>query len=303
MRHKFLIIASLLCLFFTPFAAVQAASTKTGNAVYVSKDEIVSGNLYAAGQTVTIDGTISGDLMAVAQTITVNGQVEGDIIGLAQNITINGNVGGNVRIAGSGLTINSTVARNVNAVGANVILGPDSRVGWDAYLIGETAEARGIIDGSLSGRIGQALIAGKIGKDLNLTVGNNDHGLTITTDAVINGDVNYTAKTVGTISAQANIAGKINQHQPANPTSNWFMIWLWQELFLIFSTIVVGLVLIFARKDMTAQILTDLAASPLKLLGIGLIILLILPPLAFVLLFTIIGIPLALILAAGWLKS
>jgi cytoskeletal protein CcmA (bactofilin family) len=300
MKRKFFIITLLLFLIFAPLAAVKAASTKTGNAVYVSKDEIISGNLFAAGQTVTVDGTISGDLITAAQTINVNGQIEGDIIGVAQNIIINGNVGGNVRVAGGNLTINGAVTRNVNALGANIILGPDSRIGWDASLIGETAEIRGIIDGGLNGQVGQVLVAGKIGKDLNLTILNNNHGLTVTSEAVINGDLNYTAKTAANIDTQANIGGKVNQRQPV-ASNNQLAAWLWQKLFIIFSTLLVGLALILTRKNVVTKILTDLSAQPLKLFWPGLIILLILPPLAFVLLFTIIGLPLAVIIATIWL--
>ena len=200
-----------LALFLLPFTAVKAASTKAGDNIYVSKDEIVNGNLYAAGQSITIDGNISGDLIAAAQTINVNGRIEGDIIAASQSITINGEVGGNVRVAGNSLSINGTVARNVNAFGADVIFGANSRIGWDAYVAGANLESRGTIDGSLSGWAGKALITGNIGKDLNLKLANSNAVLTIEPGAVINGNVTYTAKNPAQISNKAEIHGQVNQ--------------------------------------------------------------------------------------------
>jgi cytoskeletal protein CcmA (bactofilin family) len=289
----------LLCL--APFTVARAASTKTGNSVYVSKSEIINGNLFAAGQTVTVDGTVSGDLITAAQTINVNGQIGGDIIGVAQNIIINGNVGGNIRIAGSSLTINGSAARNVDAAGANIVLGPNSRIGWDVDIAGETAEVRGTIDGGVNAQVGQAVIAGKIGKDLNLALTNANHNLTVTSDAIINGDLNYTSRTIAAVDAQASIAGKIRQAAPVDQSTGWFILWVWKELFIIFATMVVGLVLIFITKNITQQILTNLSAAPLRVFLPGLIILFVLPPIALVLLFTIIGIPLSLLIITIWL--
>ena len=300
MFKKFFKFGLLFLLCLTPLAVARAASTKTGNAVYVSKNEIINGNLFAAGQTVTVDGTVSGDLITAAQTIDVNGQIGGDIIGVAQNIIINGNVGGNIRIAGSSLTINGSAARNVDAAGANIVLGPNSRVGWDVDIAGETTEVRGTIDGGVNAQVGQAVIAGKIGKDLNLTLTNANHNLTVTSEAIINGDLNYTSRTIAAVDAQANIAGKIRQAPPVDQSASWFILWVWKELFIIFSTMAVGLVLISITKNITQQILTHLSAAPLRVFLPGLIILFVLPPIALVLLFTIIGIPLALLIAVIW---
>jgi len=295
----------LLCLafFLSPLAAAKAASTQAGDTVYVAKDEIVSGNLYAAGQTITVDGTISGDLIAAAQTININGRVEGDIIAFTQDLTINGEVGGNVRVAGSSLTINGTVARNVNAFGADIIFGSNSRVGWDVYLAGANVETRGTIDGNLSGWANKTLITGKIGKDVNLKLSSGGQGLVIEPGAIVNGDVIYASQTAAQISDQASIAGKTQQQTPPAKNINWWLLWLWEKLFAIFSALVVGLVLIFIGKNITPKILNKIEKEPVKMILPGLIIMFVLPPAAVALMFTIIGIPLALIISAWWLVA
>jgi len=291
-----------LALLLIPFFALKAAGIKTGETVYIPKEEIVSGNLYVAGQSITIDGTIGGDLIAASQAITVNGRVEGDIIALSQDITVNGEVGGNIRIAGNTLTINGTVARNLNAFGANIVLGAESRIGWDAYIVGSNLSARGIIDGGLSGSAGQALITGKIGKNIDLKLnGGTAQKLTVASGAIINGDINYTSKLAASISPGASIAGNVQQKTPEIKVNDHFWPWLWGRLFAIFAAIAVGLVMTTIGKKCIYKVISLIEEKPVKSLLPGLLITFVLPPVALVLMFTVIGIPLALILGAVWL--
>jgi cytoskeletal protein CcmA (bactofilin family) len=265
----------------------------------------VNGNLYAAGQTVTIDGTVSGDLMAVAQTINVNGRVDGDIIAAGQNITVNGEVGGNIRVAGNAINLNGPVSRNVNAFGASVVLGNNSKIGWDALLMAATTEVRGEITGNLSGAAGQILIVGKIGKDVNLNLdkGNSGQKIIIASGATIGGNLSYTAKNAAQIDPKATIGGSTEQKTPTAPEKNLLAGWLWKKLLGIFSAIVVGLFLVFILTKVTPKILKGIEENPGKIMLRGFIIMFILPLVALLLIFTVIGLPLALIIGAWWLVA
>jgi len=303
MKNRGLRLLLLAIFLLLPLAAIKAADGRTGANIYVAKDDIISGNYYAAGETITIDGTIGGDLIVAGQTINVNGLVEGDIIAAGQNISINGPVGGNVRVAGNSITINNTVARNVNAFGANIVLGGNSRIGWDVYAAGAAMEMRGVIDGRLNGYAGQAVLAGKIGKDvdLNLSGKGTDSRLDVASSAMINGDLNYTSANAASVAAQASIAGQTEHKTPVTRSTNWLLVWLWAKLFSIFSVLVVGLVLIFGLKNFSNKVLSTLEENPVKNILPGLIGMLIVPPIAIIFAATVIGLPLALILAALWL--
>lgn len=305
MKAKTIKIALFLALILLPLGAAKALDTKTGNAIYVAKDEIVSGNLYAAGNTITIDGTVSGDLITAAQTITVNGRIDGDVIAAAQNININGEVGGNVRVAGNSISLNGTVARNVNAFGSNVVIGSAAKIGWDIYAAGSSLEMRGLVEGSFSGQAAQALVSGKVGKDvdLKLAAGGLNQELIISPETVINGDLTYTSKNAAKISEKSSIAGQVEQTLPTAKETNWLLAWVWAKLFSIFAAIVIGLVLVFLLKNLTPKILEKIDEKPIKMLVPGLVLMFIIPPIALVLCFTLIGIPLALILMAWWLVA
>jgi len=282
MKLKVQKILIFLALILFPLGSAKAMDTKTGDSIYISKDEIISGNLYAAGNTISVEGLISGDLIAVAQTVNVNGRVEGDIIVAAQNITINGEVGGNIRVAGEIININGSVVRNVNAFGADVIFGKDSKIGWDAYVASSNLEARGDIEGGISGKAEQALISGKIVKDVNLTLYNENN-------------------TPITITESAQLDGKINQEFSKPNNVSWLAVWAWAKVYAIFCSLIVGLVLIYLTRNTTKKILKHIEDEPKKTLGPGAVILFIFPLITLFLLFTVIGIPLALIILALWL--
>ena len=302
MKRLSLKITLLLALLILPTGAIYASSLEAGNNVYITKDQIISGNLLATGDTITVDGVINGDLISAAKTINVNGRIDGDIISVAQNINVNGEVGGNIRVAANSLNFNGTVSRNISVMANDLVMGPNSNISWDALIMAVNAEIRGNIDGSLNGRIVQGLIAGKIGKNVDLTLTNgNKQSLVVSSDASIGGDLNYTSDISANISDKASIGGKTNQKNAPVEKINWLQIYLLANLFSIFSSLVVGLVLIFIGKNISNKILAKMEKAPTKLIVPGIILSLILPPIALLLLFTIIGIPLAMIVIVWWL--
>jgi len=302
MKRLSLKITLLLALLILPVGIVHASGLEAGNNVYVTKDQIISGNFFATGDTITIDGTINGDLISAAKTINVNGHIDGDIIAIAQSVNVNGDVGGNVRVVTNSLNLNGSVGRNVSAASNDIIMGPNSNIGWDALILAVNTEIRGNITGSLNGRIVQGLIAGKIGKNVDLTLANSSkQSLIVSPETVIGGDFNYTSNNTANISDKASITGKTTQKNLPAKNINWLQIYLWANLFSIFSALVVGLVIIFIGKNISSKILAKMEKNPSKLILPGIVLSLILPPIALLLLFTIIGIPLAIITIAWWL--
>ncbi len=291
-------ILLILAAILIPLWGLKAAADKNG-LVLVSTDEIITGNLIAAGENVLIDGTISGDLITASQSLTVNGRVEGDIIAIAQNIDINGEVGGNIRVAGNNVNINSVITRNLNAFGSNVMISNNTRVGWDAILGGANVVVKGNINGFLDLYAQEASLNGKIGKNARIKIYNTNQNssLNITKEAAINGDLDYSANTKASIDSQATISGQTNyryleikKHEKTWPN------WAWSRLFAFLSTIIIGLVLVFILPKNSAAIIKLISSKPGKAVITGGIITLATPLLLLLLTMTIIGFPLALII-------
>lgn len=314
-KAKILIFSFLALLLILPIS-VSAFTAKSGDIVYVGKDETVDGNLFAAGSSITVDGKVTGDVICAGQTININGTVEGDVICAGQTIGINGPVNGNVRAAGNTININSAVARNVMAFGAAIIVGSEGSVGWDMLTGGATGEIRGKIGRGLSGGLASAVISGEIGGDVNLQIDDRiqkekrgigvseKSKLNITDTAIIGGNVSYTAANEASVAEGASIAGEITKNAPKirkDIDNNFKALWGLFGLYSIFSALVIGLVLISLWRDeikkMTDKMMDKTGAS----IGWGIVIMILTPILAILLLITLIGIPLAFLLMLFWI--
>ncbi len=298
MKKKLLKILIFLIIIAFPIAALKAAGTNASQAVFISKSDVVSGNLFAVGDTITVDGVITGDLIAAARSITVNGRVEGDIIVAAQNINIAGDVGGNVRVVGNSIIINNVIARNLNAFGSDVVVGDGARIGWDALIGASSSQVKGVINGSLNVYGRDSIISGKVGKNVIIKIYNESQSqnIIIAKEAIINGDLNYTAQNKANITEGADIAGQINYQIPVVKEKNNATTWAWGRLFSILSIMVIGLIFVFILPQQTKKIVLNIKQRPGKIILIGAITLLTIPPLAILLALSIIGIPLAIAL-------
>jgi cytoskeletal protein CcmA (bactofilin family) len=305
MNIKPLKIIIFLALIAWPLSGLRAAETNNGQAVFIEENEVISGNLFAAGDTITVNGVISGDLIVAAKSVTVNGRVEGDVIAAAQTININGEIGGNIRVIGNAVNINGSVARNINAFGSEIVISEKARIGWDVLIIAANSQVDGVINGALNTYCKQSVISGKVGKNITIKAydDNQTQSIIITESAIINGDLNYTSKNKANIKAGAEISGQTNYKLPEVKEKNNIAIWAWGRLFSILSMILIGLIFVFIIPKTTQKFIVDMKTKTGKLLLIGAITFFITPPVAIVLMLTIIGIPLAASLMAIWVAG
>ena len=310
MKKSRLIIFSFFALLLVVPMTVSAYSVKTDDIIYVGEDEVIEGNLYAAGSSITVDGTVTGDIICGAQTVNINGTIEGDVICAAQTININGPINGNVRAAGNTVNINSTVARNVMAVGASIIVGNNAVIGWGMLTAGATAEIRGKIGRNLHGALASAVITGEIGGDVKLQI--DDHAkkdkkdasnLKISDSAIIGGGVFYTAANEAKIASGASIIGDLTHNLPKIKTSknNLKALWGMLKIYSLFSSLVLGLVIIYLWRDETKKIVDSMLKKTDVSIGWGAVVMFLTPIIATLLLITLIGIPLAGILILVWI--
>lgn len=302
------ILAASFLLLLLPLM-VSAYAVKTGDSIYVPKGETIEGNLYAAGSNLTIEGKVAGDVICAGQSINLSGEVAGDVICAGQSFDIRGQIGGNLRLIGESINFSGQVARNAMILGATIVTAASSTIGWDLLALGDSFQLRGDIGRDLSGLAGKAVLAGKIGKNVNLNLGPknaNQPILTIAGTAKISGDVNYTADKDAVIETGAAINGKTTRNLPPVVVKkpNFFNFsWWWGNLIAVFSALIIGLVLISFWRESIIKV-TDLMLNKAGAsLAWGLLVLLLTPIIAIILLVTIIGIPLSLILTAVWLIS
>lgn len=301
------ILAACFILLFLPLTA-SAYSFKKGDSVYVGKDEVIEGNLYAAVSSLTIEGKVTGDVICAGQTINITGEVAGDVICAGQSVNISGNIGGNARLAGQTINFNGRAERNAMIAGASIITSASSSIGWDLLILGNSFELMGNIGRDLYGSAAKVNLAGQIGKNVDLNFEWQKNGpanhLVIAGTAKVNGQVKYKSSKDAAIDSEAGIKGEIIHNFPdqaARKSDFNKLAWWWGKLISVFSALVIGLVLISFWREQIIKI-TDLMLNKTgPALGWGILALLLTPLIVIILLITIIGLPLAFILLALWL--
>jgi hypothetical protein len=307
-KHLLIILFLALAWFIMP-SAVSAYEVKTSDNIFINQGEEIQGNLYAAGNTISVDGTVKGDLICGAQTLNVNGKIEGDIICGAQTININGEVGGSIRTAGNTININNKVGRGIQALGASINVGKNASVGSDMFLAGASGLIQGKIGGDLHGAGASIIIDGEIAKNVRLRLDegtgnkNNSEGpLKITDNAKIGGSVTYTSALAGSISNKATIANGAYHNLPKinHAKQMSFVAWFWKMLYSVFSALVIGLVLISLWPKQILSITENMLSKAGSSIGWGTIVLLLSPIVCLLLALTFIGLPLAFLIVIIW---
>jgi cytoskeletal protein CcmA (bactofilin family) len=287
-----------------PAAPAYALERQSGDTATVPVGATVDDDLFISGRSVRIDGRVRGDVYAFAKTITVTGVIDGDLFAAGAQVVVDGQVQGNVRAAGATLQVNGTVGQNVLGAGQLLQLGSGGHVAGNLIGAGETVSLAGDVNGTVTGT-GQSFdLQGTIGKKAELTL----DSLTLGPRAHIGGTLTYYADHEVTIPPERVTGGvtfvpvqrehSAPEHVPAgqrfNALGNFFsLIWL-------AGCALIGLVLLRLFPRFAAEFLGVLETRPLPSLGLGVLALIGTIPIAIVMAVTIIGLPVALLLGAGY---
>ncbi len=306
MKRFHLFVASglaALALVLVPSVAL-GFSLKSGDNVTVAKGETHRGSLYAAGQNITIDGDVDGDVWCAGNTITVNGSVRGDVLCAGQTVTINGPVEGNVRVAAQTVGINGTVGRNVSVASQTFTLGSSARVTGEVATLSQVGTINGSVGRDLYGAMESLTLAAAIEGSVDAHVDN----LNVTSTGRVNGDLNYTSAKTASV-GDDRVGGNINRHeppkeqQPKDSPRDEFLGWVAGAVYWMLASLVIALLLIWLLPRAVRTVTGIMANRPGPSIGWGVVVMFVVPLAAFVLLFTLVGIPLALLAFGAWLLA
>lgn len=300
MIAKRLSILSVVVLFAVSIIAIfssiaGAHNFKTGDNVTVAASETIDNTLFTAGKTIDIAGTINGDVFCAGQNVTVSATVNGDVICAGQTVRVSGEVSGDIRIAAQTINVNGVVEGNATIAGQTFTLESDSSIAGDVTL--------GATDAVINGSIGRDVAVGGADIILNSSIGRNIKGniesIKLNSEASVGGFIEYESFNEITLAEGAEVSGDITRITPAEQDTSFAFAWGWFLYVLIASFFAVTvLVLLFpgVYRDVTNQAKNSLWKSIL----IGAVASFVVPVFLVLLLFTFVGIPLAIVLGLLW---
>lgn len=299
----------ILSLAFAPTGDIQA---EVEESVFLAKDEVIDDAYYikAAGA-LELEGTVLGDVLVAGGNVYINGRVEGDVMAAGGNVKISGSVGGDVRAAGGSIEISGEVGGNVLAFGGSVVLSDESQIKGGVTVFAGSVELRGAIERNTRVGAGALVVAGELGDKLRAWVGDDKDGrFVVYPSAIIEGQVFYTSNKEVEIKEGADIRGGIEREAPKEknkfekPDNFWAIIgvgWLVARLVSFLALLIVGLVFLAMAPRVFREVREKMVDRPGASIGWGLVWLILTPIVSFIVMLTIIGLPLAGIALAMYL--
>jgi hypothetical protein len=298
-----------LTLFISLFVFVPSAQAKViikeDSSIVIEKSEVITDDLYLAGDTVDILGTVNGDVYVGAGVVNFSGQITGDLVIGAGQVTINGQIGDDLIIGAGNVNITDST------IGDGLIVGAGSvTINDQSKINGSLIAGTGMLDNQASVLRNLMVGAGKLKH--NASVGGEAYlggeELNLGPNTIINGDLKYASEkelqlddlavVKGEMLRQDPRSGKWDDKQlPADLSKGWGQAKYGFKIVSFFSSLIVGLALLWLFKKPTMAIAENIKSKFISSLGWGFILLLLTFPALTLLAITVVGFPLAAILS------
>ncbi|MCC6301656.1 MAG: polymer-forming cytoskeletal protein [Gammaproteobacteria bacterium] len=278
-------LSPLLFALLLPLAAAYADDRRTVMAGDFDDD------IYLAGEDVTVNARVDGDVIAAGGHVLIENSVDGDVAAAGGQVVVDAQVGDDVRAAGGRVSLNSRILGDAIAAGGHVSLAKTALVGGRAWLAGGTVEVEGGVAGELRAAGGEVILAGTVDGDARVYA----KSLKVLPGARITGRLDYYGPTGASIAPEAMI-GAFAHHplgDSASPDEGDGRSFALMFYFILGITGIV-LYLIFPRFALGAM--RTLGTRPGASLMLGLAALFALPPIALLLMMTLVGFLMGLLL-------
>lgn len=311
-----LIATCLLMLTLSFWSPANSTLVRAGEEATVAEDETVAEDLALFAASACVDGYVESDVIALARTINVPGIINQDLMGGAETVEITGQVGDDMRVGARFLDVRGQVGDDLIAFCQRLTLGEDGRVGGEVRAWCQKATFNGDVDGNLRAGCELAEIQGHVGGNLSVHARRIDlagavdgdvelkaESITLLPGCIIAGNLKYTSANQIEMQEGARVLGQTEWQKPEVEVTvpkrkgieglGTFITFL--KLAMLVAQIAVGLILIGISRKQVALMANTLTGHPWKSLGVGFVFLFCVPIVSLILLFTIIGLPLAIL--------
>lgn len=277
------------------WAGGDAADARQRVEYAMGADRIVS------GPTATVGVAVQGDLLLAGGQVVVGNATGGDLVAAGGDVLVDGATGQDLYAAGGRVALGGAVGRNARVVAGTVDVGNHARIAGNATIAGGQVAILGAVQGDLAVAGGRVYLDGPVAGNVDAAAGEIELG----PDARITGGLRYRSASPLRRDPGAVVQGAIVRVavEPAVPRPERIaarvaavVLAIWTlGLMVLAASVVGGMPRFFARLAQTAR------TRPFASLLLGFVALVAVPPATALLFATGIGLPLGLVLGAGYL--
>ena len=298
-RYRAVTFVALLFA-LAPLLAAIAPSVVTTDLFIVDEDAPINEDVYVAATSGRVEGVIDGDLVITAGDLSISGIVTGNVLALTSGtvrVEQGGVVEGSVRTVSPQVEIDGEIGRDLFVTGLATGIGASGVVGRDVIVFGGTLTIAGVVGRDVRGRLLNADVSGTIGRDIDLAV----QRLVVDSGASVEGDVLYRSTNEAVI-ADGTVSGQIVQ-LPAQSNFVFGVILMIANVVGFLAFVVSGFVLLWLFRSTGAAAIEAVEKHPLRTGLVGLLSLIAAPLLVLFFAFTLVGLPLAVLLLVALLLA
>jgi cytoskeletal protein CcmA (bactofilin family) len=297
-------VTLLVWCLLTAFCAVPAAEAivfQKEHDYSLDRGETLSNQLWLAADTVTFQGTAQDDVFVYAREVAFSGDFRNDLWCMGERISVTGTVHDHARFIGaSSVEISGRIGSSLMAAGTTVKIDESGHIGGDVILLGDSAICEGHAEGNVRLLATKITLAGTVEGDARL-IGED---IVVLPGAVIHGDIVYTSNEELFLPGKAQHDGELIRKTiegTETQAAGSLTASLLKQSYFFLSALLAGIVWLLLFRERTLMAAALLRRTPGRCTIAGLIALCAVPSAAFVAVFTLVGIPLAVITMAAWI--
>lgn len=293
MKHLRLL---LLCALAAPALASAALFERTED-YQLPADQAVDGQFYLLSAAARLEGTLNDDAFLLAGTnLAFSGHARADTWMASSIVTFSGQADDHARLFGQTVTASGLFARDLYGLGTTVRLSTNSVVGGAAVLLGENVIVEGRVEGRLRILAQSATLSGALGGDVRILA----QDIVVLPGTSIRGNLIYTSPKELFLDRNVQLTGQLIRETPQPAPAPSAPRRLLDGLVLTglqwLAALLVGLPFLALFPRLAGRAARHIRFAPGRTLLTGLAGLFLLPVAAVFALFTVVGIPLGLLL-------
>ena len=289
-------------------AAAQAIQIVRSDGFTLNHGNTVTNELWIAAPNVAVGGTVKDDFLAACiggqvglGNARLAGNFQNDVSVFGAAIDFTGTAAEHARFLANEITMGGEVGISALAIGNTITLTTNSVIKGDAVLVGQSVLVAGDIRGNLRILATTATLNGTI--DGSVRIAADD--IVLMPGTKIGGDLVYTSSKdlfldPGKVELNGQLIRKeLETIQTETPAPTIYDIFI-SQAYLYLCALVAGLPFIAIFPRFTGRAVRHVRQSPWKCALVGVVALCLIPMASFFVFFTIIGIPLGLLLLLAY---
>lgn len=292
---KFFVFCLMLVGFLFPATSLAAVDFRSGEEIDLSTQAFPD-DLMVAGAMLSGTPEVKGDTFLVGSYLDIKGKYGDDLNAAGSQVDIACEVGDDLRAAGGNVTVESRVGGNTFLAGGQLESKDYSVFNGDVFMAGGMVVIGGEIKGNLRASGGKVVLNGIVSGDATIEA----EDFTMGEGAKVLGKLNYQSKEeLSGIEERVKGGAVFKKWEEVKmPVAEVGRVaWIGQVtgwLIGVLMMFVVGLVLVLVSKDVLDRVSENYTKKMGWSLLLGLLMWIVLPVVAILIMFTVVGIPLGI---------